>query len=583
LLDAGQTLTALGVDESGRPLLGFAGTSGGGSAVVRLTAAGAVDTSFGEDGMSSFPPRPGETGLLPVRRLVPGPGGSVLFSVETRGFSRALRITRLTEAGALDAEAVLLSGVSETKEKLVVEPDGRVVVIKPGVSHYDVLVRLDPRLRPDSTFVPGDDALEALANVDGASGALVDGRLVLASGWRTYPADQAGPVVDAIVRRLDSGPPTSRFVPVTPTRIMDTRTGLGGEKANGGEFRRLQVAGHGGVPATGASAVVLTMTAVDADPGYVTVWSSVGPQPTASNLNMTRAGQVVAAQVVVPIEPDGLISIFTSSSTHLLVDVAGWYEEADAAAAGRLVPVAPSRVLDTRIGIGAPPGRRGADTRVDLDLTGRGGVPATGASAVVLTLTGVGSSPGFLTVWPKGAAQPLASNLNVDHENQTMANHVMVPLGLDGDVSIYTSGGGHVLADVVGWITDPSAPSATSGLFVPLSPVRRLDSRGPIGGSPGRRPAGSVTQLALGGTPGLPTSGVGAVVANVTAVEADPTYLTVWAGGSRQPLASNVNVSIAGDIVPNLVTTPAGPGASLQVFTEGATHLVADVAGWYLA
>src|SRR5690348_1727511 len=58
----------------------------------------------------------------------------------------------------------------------------------------------------------------------------------------------------------------SQLVSVSPKRVLDTRSGLGAPKAavSPGRALTLQVAGRGGVPSTGASAVVLNVTMTQA-------------------------------------------------------------------------------------------------------------------------------------------------------------------------------------------------------------------------------------------------------------------------------------------------------------------------------
>ena len=89
-----------------------------------------------------------------------------------------------------------------------------------------------------------------------------------------------------------------------------------------------------------------------------------------------------------------------------------------------------------------------------MQVLGRGGVPSTGVAAVILCLTGVDATPGFLTLWPGGSPLPNVSNANFDHAGQVRANLAMVPVGASGTVSIMTSAGAHVLADVAGYVTD---------------------------------------------------------------------------------------------------------------------------------
>jgi hypothetical protein len=85
-----------------------------------------------------------------------------------------------------------------------------------------------------------------------------------------------------------------------------------------------------------------------------------------------------------------------------------------------------------------------------VGVAGAGGVPGN-ASAVVMNATVTDTTAaGYLTVWPTGAPQPLASNLNWV-PSQTVANLAVVPLG-GGQVSVYDSAGtADVVADIVGW------------------------------------------------------------------------------------------------------------------------------------
>ena len=85
----------------------------------------------------------------------------------------------------------------------------------------------------------------------------------------------------------------------------------------------------------------------------------------------------------------------------------------------RNVAVVPARILDTRTGsatvdnLFAGGGAIGEASTLNVKVTGRGGVPATGVGAVVLNVTALDqSSPKFLTVFPKGASRPTSSNLN---------------------------------------------------------------------------------------------------------------------------------------------------------------------------
>jgi uncharacterized protein YkwD len=258
----------------------------------------------------------------------------------------------------------------------------------------------------------------------------------------------------------------SGYVPLLPARLLDTRSGrptvdglaAGGGAVGPGATRDLVVTGRGGVPASGAGAVVLNVTAVaPSATTYVTVWPAGSPRPNASNLNPVH-GVTSANLVVVQVGAGGKVSLYNAAgSTQLVADVVGWFP-----AGGTYTPVLPARLLDTRPGrptvdgVAAGEGAVGSGATLDLVVTGRGGVPASGAGAVVLNVTAVApSSATVVTVWPAGSARPTASNLN-PAQRVTVANLVIVRVGAGGKVSIHNAAGStHFVVDVVGWFAAP--------------------------------------------------------------------------------------------------------------------------------
>ncbi|MEA3276626.1 MAG: hypothetical protein U9Q81_15300 [Pseudomonadota bacterium] len=252
---------------------------------------------------------------------------------------------------------------------------------------------------------------------------------------------------------------------------------------------------------------------------------------------------------------------------------------AAAGAEHEYIPLTPIRVLDTRFGIGVTDaGPMGPEEEIDLGVTGNGDIPATGVSAVALNVTSTGASAAsFITVWPAGDPRPLASNLNTE-PGQDTPNLVIARVGLDGQISFYNSAGqGHLIADVVGWF-----PTGSS--YVPLSPLRLLDTRSGIGVGEGAVGPGETIDLAVTDIPagGVPADGVGAVVLNVTSTGATaPSFITVWPGGEPRPDASNLNTE-PGQDTPNLVITKVGADGHVSLYNnDGEGHLVADLAGWF--
>jgi hypothetical protein len=145
------------------------------------------------------------------------------------------------------------------------------------------------------------------------------------------------------------------YVPAGVFRVFDTRTGEGTDSGVAGPVPAGAVLPQtivGRIPTPrGATAIVLTVMATQPQgPGFVTVYSSGTSRPVASNLNFV-AGQTIANTVVVPIGADGKINFYAHSTTHLVVDEAGFFVPGNR---NLFVPVTPVRKVDTRDGTGQP-------------------------------------------------------------------------------------------------------------------------------------------------------------------------------------------------------------------------------------
>jgi peptidoglycan hydrolase-like protein with peptidoglycan-binding domain len=232
-------------------------------------------------------------------------------------------------------------------------------------------------------------------------------------------------------------------------------------------------------------------------------------------------------------------------------------------------PIVPARIMDTRSGIGTDASPLGGGETRALQVTGQADIPAD-AVAVALNVTVTEPTVAtYLTVWPAGAAQPTASNVNVV-AGQTVANMVTVGLGSGGQIDLFNfAGAAQVVVDVTGWYADG---------FQAVVPVRVVDTRSGVGGPTFQPGESRDVDLSTAGVP----AGATAVVANVTAVNASAaTYVTAWPSGAAMPTASNLNV-VPGQTVPNMVTVGLGPNGHISLFNyAGTTDLVVDVAGWY--
>lgn len=286
-----------------------------------------------------------------------------------------------------------------------------------------------------------------------------------------------------------------------------------------------------------------------------------------------------------------VVAAATGIAGVTVAPVAGGAPRAVAATSG-FVGVVPARLWETRQSNGLltvdgesqGTGRLGAGATYSLRVTGRAGVPASGVAAVALNVTAVDpSAPSFLTVYRSGAPRPLSSNLNLA-PGRTLPNMAIVPVSADGRVDVYNHAGTtDVVVDVLGWF-------ATTSDFVGVSPTRVLETRSApgletidgrqLGGGP-LGPGGEV-DVRVAGRTGLPSSGVGSVVLNVTAV--DPTaasFLTVYPADESAPNASNLNLA-PGRTLPNLVVVRASGSGDVTVRNEfGQVDVLVDVLGWF--
>jgi hypothetical protein len=361
-----------------------------------------------------------------------------------------------------------------------------------------------------------------------------------------------------------TGPaPAVGYTPRDPVRVLDTRLRPPDPKrTDRSEVRSVDLSG---AVTADASAAVLNVTAVDGvGAGWLTVYPC-GDAPFASNVNFV-AQQNVPNLVTVRLNPARKVCIYAHEPVHIIVDVAGSF---GASSSSQFVALDPTRAIDTRIGHGRPNNAKvAAGTAIDIPLRGAYGIPAN-ATAVVVNITAAeGDSVGYLTAYPCTQDPAVVSNVNYV-ANRAVPNLATVRLSSDGKICIFSERNAHVIVDVFG----AYAPSGSQ--FVGLSPTRIIDTRaGALLG------AGEVRRFAVAGSGGVPSNAT-AVVVNVTADRAaEPGYLTVFPCGGAVPVVSNLNFA-PGQAVANLVQVRL-TGGELCMSAERPTHVVADVAGYFV-
>ncbi|MGW1752527.1 right-handed parallel beta-helix repeat-containing protein [Streptomyces sp. NPDC002092] len=253
----------------------------------------------------------------------------------------------------------------------------------------------------------------------------------------------------------------SGFKPVSPARVLDTRSGLGTSSAGAiTAHGTLSLDLSGRVPA-GTTAVVLNLTVTrPTENGYLTAYPDAGSMPGVSNLNFT-AGETVANLAVVPVT-DGKVDFSNGSggTVQAVADLEGYFGSATTGANQSYVPEGPARIVDTRNGTGVPKAPVPAYGNVafyprwyqDCSV----GCPRPAGAVLNVTATQPQKS-GFLTVYPNEQTVPNASNLNFT-AGGTVPNLVSVAdPGLMIGVYNHSSGSAQVIVDEEGYYIAPQS------------------------------------------------------------------------------------------------------------------------------
>jgi hypothetical protein len=318
-----------------------------------------------------------------------------------------------------------------------------------------------------------------------------------------------------------------------------------------GETRTVSLAGA--VPSS-ARAVVVNVTALDATrPTFLTVFEGGADRPVASTLN-PMPGVTTHNVTFVALSDDDSIDIYNETgSVEVLVDVLAW--SADPLALGEPVPLAPTRLFDTRQAGGAASGTR------TVAVAGRAGVPKR-VGAVLINVTAVdATTSGFVTVYPTSSVRPTLSNLN-PQPGEVRHNLVVTPLSDSGSIDLSVSAGTvDLFADIVGWIPASAIEST--------APRRLLDTRSD--------PKGAM-RAASTRTVSVPGSAGKLAVVNVTSTAStNDSFITLWPTGVARPVASNLNPR-RGATVHNLAMVPVGADGTVSVYHDaGSSDVIVDL------
>lgn len=253
----------------------------------------------------------------------------------------------------------------------------------------------------------------------------------------------------------------------SPQRVLDTRQG-GAHRLRPGVEVQLLTADNATDGGDDDVAAVANVTAAGAQSaGYLAVYPCGAIPPVASNLNFTP-GVAVANLTVSRLGTGMGVCALASAATDVVVDMQGTLSSAS-----NYTPVAPVRMVDTRSPIGmSSVGRLRAGRTIPLSFPVMSGIPSVVDSVVVNVTATDSTGSGYLTVFPCGATEPLASNVNIA-PGGTRPNLVVTPVGPDGTICLTGNVDANVIVDLQGWFGGRPSPAPVS------APIRQHIETGP--------------------------------------------------------------------------------------------------------
>jgi len=191
----------------------------------------------------------------------------------------------------------------------------------------------------------------------------------------------------------------------------------------------------------GADAVAVNLTATNAAaPGHLRAYPCDGALPEVSNVNFSP-GEAVAGGAFVPTSENNTICVFSNVSVDVVVDLTGTFETGAGLA---FVPSAPTRMLDTRLGVGGWSPIQGADQTLDFRAAPPGAKAVTGTLTMVRPLR-----RGYITGYGCSGL-PATSSLNA-LPGTVLANSITTGISDDGRLCVYALQATQTLFDTTGW------------------------------------------------------------------------------------------------------------------------------------
>ena len=359
-------------------------------------------------------------------------------------------------------------------------------------------------------------------------------------------------------------PPLLSYTPINPVRLIDTRNNVGGLRVPIDRGCTMIISVGGDIPSN-AQAVALSMTAVNSEADFFTVYPCAVGRPETSNLN-ARAGFATPNLVVAIPDANRQICIYSHGRSDLIIDLSGWWSDGP----DRFGSIAPQRVYDSRQpGFTALSRFRVREVQIPTTV-----IPA-GSTAAVVNLTAANAiQPGYMTAFPCGQPAPNASNVNF-LAGEARAVGAIVGLGLGSTLCVISDTTAHVIVDVTGYYA-PAPPFGPTAVVEPTAGRRVVDSRNGIGGPMQPLAAGEVRSFdPVAGT--ADADDAAAVMLNFVSTDAAGAgFLTAYPCGGATPNASTLNY-VRGEAATNLATIELGVDRRVCIVSSVQTNVIVDV------
>ena len=373
-------------------------------------------------------------------------------------------------------------------------------------------------------------------------------------------------------------PAAATYTAMDPVRVMDSRFGTGGisGKFVNGTPRSFQVANTNGIPPNAVAITGNLTVTTQSKSGFLFIGPTATSTPTSSTLNFP-VGDTRANAVTVGLSGTGQLAVVYKSSaagatTNAFLDVTGYFTQDNTHK--KYTALAPVRVMDSRFGTGGISTKFVNGTPKTFLVGGTNGIPGT-ATAITGNLTVTGQSKsGFVFLGPTATGSPTSSTLNFP-VGDTRANAVTVALDGTGHLSaVYKSSTPgaktNLFLDVTGYF------DSTGNRYIPLSPVRVMDSRDGTGGISGKFVNGTPRNFDVAETGATVPGTAVAITGNLTVTtQSKSGFVFLGPTAAPNPSSSTLNFPV-GDTRANAVTVglngTGGLGAVYRSSTLGRHH-----------